>query len=113
MLKTFCVIVILLIQCVSSLKIVSDKITGKAPCASQCAGYLKPHWTMHNTEMYAHIDISKCGFISPPVFTASLHTFWHVEGYVLSVGTTSIIYYAEQKKEDIEGLFWIAIGYVC
>ena len=113
MLKTFCVIVILLIQCVSSLKIVSDIITGNAACASQCAGYLKPHWTMRNTDMFTDIDISKCGFISPPVFTVSLYTYWYVEGRVVDVRTTWIRYFAELKEAYIRGLYWIAIGYVC
>ena len=120
MLKKFCVIAILLIQSVTTLKIISDEVKGKAPCISQCVGLVKPNWRFYTSIIYGYIDISECGFVSRPIVTVTTEYIGGLEaatgGDVFSVKNTKFAYYMlnESGWDNVSWkLAWTATGYVC
>ena len=119
MLKKFCAIVILFIQCVNALKIISDEVKGKFPCISQCVGLIKPNWDISTAFIEAKVDISECGFVSRPVVTVATEdnvSYQVAAGNIWSVKNTLFVYYLPNKNnwDSINWkLAWTATGYVC
>ena len=112
----------------SIIKVVSDIITGKPPCITQCVRLVKPNWELAQSDHYvavaARVDISECGYVSPPILTANvLCPFgkFRDSDEINEISKTTFGYYVyfEHYSDTVERatrfwkISWTATGYVC
>ena len=112
------------------IKVVSDIITGKPPCLTQCVGLVKPNWQLavaqsdHYAAAAARADISECGFVSPPILNANvLCPFgkFKTSDEINPISKTMFGYYVYfehysdtvQRASQSWEISWTATGYVC
>ena len=110
------------------LKIVSspDKIPHPAPCALICSGedsaldWIDSTWLPGKVQKY--IDMSDCGFVSPPVVSVSSRGIYGVCPLFMEMTTLSMDdfvvfsvedWYAEDAIRNQCFVHWIATGYNC
>ena len=109
----------------SDLRILStpDGQDHPAPCAVTCAGVATPYWMesgFHFTRTYASLDISECGFTSPPIVTANLRVFKRFPNiHLTEVDSQSVVAYTDEQYRAADAnrggwkIHWVAIGHVC
>ena len=115
----------------SELKILStpDGSTHPTPCALTCTGVSKYdetghyNWRQWHQHVYKYVKIEDCGFVAPPIITATLKgAYWSVRcpsiylqlvGYTaffaLSVEETTVSQLTDNKCD----VHWTANGYNC
>ena len=107
----------------SEVKILStiDGKTGPPPCAITCSGVSTEterwfHWRGKGNK-YIHFE--ECGFVDPPVFTATMigHTCPGVNLYGINKGVVDLLTVGDITPEELVNnrchVFWTASGFNC
>ena len=127
MLQKVLILLMVLSSVAGGIKVVSNIVTGKAPCLFQCVGLVQPVWCpFYSDAQYikARVDISECGYIGKPIINANLDTKdYRYKTYdeVYTVSNKEFVYYVFYSfYEDTLGkansewkVSWMATGYVC
>ena len=110
-----------------------DNNTHPLPCALICSGIDKHdetgdhewrnnRWPWSPDKAYKTVNMTGCGFVSPPVVTATIKSQWWslcpsiAEDYVMSLGFfvhTEENATAEEMRKKKCDIHWIATGYNC